>query len=120
MENPGGFDDWIATKTRMQAMAKSSPAKAETKAGAVAAAPRNTRAVKMSYNETRDLERLPKEIEALEAEQRGLQEKLLDPNVYRNAPTDAAVWQARIEAIDQQVLEKMGQWEALEQKRLGE
>ncbi|MDN3577446.1 ATP-binding cassette domain-containing protein [Chitinimonas viridis] len=125
IENPGGFDDWMATKARMQAAAKNPPAKPEEKSvaekpGAAAAPARAARAAKMSYNETRELERLPAEIEALETEQATLQEQLLDPNIYRNAPTDAAAWQARIDEIDMLVLSKMERWEALEKKQLGD
>jgi len=63
---------------------------------------------------------LPKEIEVLELEQKDLQEKLLDPNVYRNEPTDAKAWAARVDEIDLLVLEKMESWEALEKKQRGE
>ncbi|PHV13157.1 ATP-binding cassette domain-containing protein [Chitinimonas sp. BJB300] len=117
IENPGGYDDWIIARNRMLAAAKS-PVKQETPKPA-APADRNNRPVKMSYKESQELGNLPKEIETLEHEQAGLQEKLLDPNIYRNAPLDAAAWQARIDEIDVLVLEKMARWEALEAKQLG-
>ncbi|WP_460536746.1 ATP-binding cassette domain-containing protein [Chitinimonas naiadis] len=119
IENPGGYDDWMVARARMQAAAKAPVAKVEP-AKPAAAAPRTNKPTKMSFNETRELEQLPKEIEALEAEQADLQERLLDPNVYRNAPVDAATWQARIDEIDMAVLDKMERWESLEKKRLGE
>lgn len=118
IENPGGYDDWIVARNRMLANAKT-PAKVEAPKPA-AAAERTARPVKMSYKESQELEKLPQEIASLEAEQAALQDKLLDPNVYRNAPLDAAAWQARIDEIDMLVLDKMERWEALEKKQLGE
>lgn len=118
IENPGGYDDWIVARNRMLANAKA-PAKVEAPKPA-AAAERTSRPVKMSYKESQELEKLPQEIASLEAEQAALQEKLLDPNIYRNAPLDAAAWQARIDEIDVLVLDKMERWEALEKKQLGE
>jgi ATP-binding cassette subfamily F protein uup len=84
------------------------------------AARTGSRTVKLSFNETRELERLPGEIEALEAEQADLQQKLLDPNAYRDEPKLAAHWQARIEEIDMGLLEKLERWETLEKKQRGE
>lgn len=119
IENPGGFDDWIIARSRMLAANKATPPKVETEKS-TASAVRTSKPVKLSYKEMQDLEKLPQEIEVLEAEQAELQTRLLDPNVYRNSPVDAASWQARIEAIDHLVLEKMERWDALEKRRLGE
>ncbi|HEY9100700.1 ATP-binding cassette domain-containing protein [Chitinimonas sp.] len=118
IENPGGYDDWVIARSRMQANAKA-PAKVEP-AKPAPAPTRTAKPVKLSFNENRELDQLPGEIETLEAEQAELQERLLDPNVYRNAPVDAATWQARIEEIDLLVVEKMERWDVLEKKRLGE
>ncbi|QNM98547.1 ATP-binding cassette domain-containing protein [Chitinimonas koreensis] len=121
LENPGGFDDWQAARARMgSGEAKAGASAAEARPAAAAPARANPRAVKLSYNETRELERLPGEIEALEAEQAGLQEKLLDPAVYRDAPKDAAAWQARIGEIELALLDKLERWETLEKKQRGE
>ena len=121
IENPGGFDDWMVARSRMQAtQAKEAPKAEPTKTSAAAPARTTTRAVKLSYNETRELEQLPAQIEALEKEQAELQEKLLDPAVYRDTPKDAAAWQARIEEIEMLTLEKLERWELLEKKQRGE
>ncbi|WP_374351407.1 ATP-binding cassette domain-containing protein [Chitinimonas sp.] len=116
-ENPGGFDDWQAAKARMQA---APAAKAVASDSPKAAAPRGNRAVKLSFNEVRELERLPEALAELEAEQAELQAKLLDPNVYRDDPKQAASWQSRIEAIDVEMVEKLERWELLEKKQRGE
>ncbi|WP_269531955.1 ATP-binding cassette domain-containing protein [Chitinimonas sp. BJYL2] len=118
IENPGGYDDWLVARSRMSTAPAPAALKAATPTPATEPA-KSQRTVKLSFNETRELERLPDEISALEAEQAELNERLLDPNVYRNQPLDAAAWQARIDEIDLIVVEKLERWEQLEQKRAG-
>nr|WP_294867417.1 ATP-binding cassette domain-containing protein [uncultured Pseudogulbenkiania sp.] len=117
-EYPGGYQDWIDTKARMAAL---KPAEAAVKAPMARQdkpqdKPKSGR-TKLSYNETRELAGLPELIAALEAEQAGLNQKLLDPNCYRDTPREAIVWQQRIEAIDELLLEKLARWEELESKQ---
>ncbi|WP_293761933.1 ATP-binding cassette domain-containing protein [uncultured Aquitalea sp.] len=116
-EYPGGYQDWLDTKARMAAM---KPADApKTVASAPVAArqdkPKPARN-KLSYNETRELAALPDDIAALETEQAELNQKLLDPDCYRNTPKEAVQWQQRIEAIDELLLEKLARWEELESR----
>lgn len=119
VENPGGYEDWLEARSRMAQQA------APVKAKAVEAKPENSskpRAgkTKLSFNENRELEALPGLIEALEQEQAELNEKLLDPDLYRNAPKEAAQFQARIQEIEEALLEKLDRWEILEAKQKGE
>ncbi|MDK2126620.1 ATP-binding cassette domain-containing protein [Parachitinimonas caeni] len=118
-ENAGGYEDWLTARSRMQAAAAAAtPARQDI--AKPAAEPSRNRAVKLSYNETRELERLPGELEALETEQADLQQKLLDPDIYRKDPKQAQAWQARIEEIEMSLLEKLERWEVLEKKQKGE
>ncbi|MFC3627613.1 ATP-binding cassette domain-containing protein [Vogesella amnigena] len=118
-EYPGGYQDWVDTRARMAAM------KQDTQRKAAAANPepakqerdRSNRTQKLSFNEKRELERLPEEIAALEAEQAELQTRLQDPNIYRDAPQDARSMQGRIEEIELALLEKLERWEVLEAKQ---
>ncbi|UDM17665.1 ATP-binding cassette domain-containing protein [Vogesella sp. XCS3] len=119
-EYPGGYQDWVDTKARMAAMKQEAPARKDNHAANPDAKPerdRSARTQKLSFNEKRELERLPQEIADLESEQAQLNEKLLDPNAYRSAPLEARGWQARIEEIDLLLLEKLERWEALEAKQ---
>jgi ATP-binding cassette subfamily F protein uup len=68
-EYVGGYSDWVR-----QRPAGVTEEKASSKAAA-----RDKARVKLSYKETRELESLPKEIEALEAEQAVLAEKMSAP-----------------------------------------
>ncbi|MBV1775244.1 ATP-binding cassette domain-containing protein [Burkholderiaceae bacterium DAT-1] len=122
IENPGGYDDWIAARARMKSAQQAATVKQEVPSAAPASQPanRSNRQVKLSFNETRELARLPEEIEQLETEQADLQNKLLDPDIYRTAPKDAANWQARISEIEITLLDKLDRWEILEKKQRGE
>ncbi|RXZ42141.1 ATP-binding cassette domain-containing protein [Crenobacter cavernae] len=119
-EYPGGYQDWVDTRARMAAM-KPAEAKKEAPKNAASAngdkvAREKSKPNKLSFNEKRELERLPDEIAALEAEQAGLNENLLAPNAYRDTPQEARSWQARIEEIDELLLDKLARWEELEAK----
>ncbi|WP_157670514.1 ATP-binding cassette domain-containing protein [Chitinibacter sp. GC72] len=118
LENAGGYADWISARTRMLS------AQAETKKAAPAAVNVAAKAVdekpkrnKLSFNENRELEQIPAELEALEAEQAKLQQSLLDPTIYRTEPIKAREMQDRIEQIELLTLEKLERWEALEAKK---
>jgi len=77
------------------------------------AAPRS----KLSYKEARELEALPVQLEALEAEQAQIAERLADPALYQSRPQEAAFLQARSEAIETELLDALARWEALEAKQ---
>ncbi|SMC28207.1 ATP-binding cassette, subfamily F, uup [Andreprevotia lacus DSM 23236] len=115
VENVGGYQDYVAARARAAAAA---PVAAKPAEAAKPAAERTrNRDVKLSFKEQRELEQLPQEIAALEAEQADLQQALLDPELYRQTPAKAGEMQARIEAIELALLEKLERWEALEAKR---
>ncbi len=117
-EYPGGYQDWLDTKARMAAM---KPADAPKTVTSTPVATRQDKPKparnKLSYNETRELAALPDDIAALETEQAELNQKLLDPDCYRNTPKEAVQWQQRIEAIDELLLEKLARWEELESRQ---
>ena len=74
------------------------------------------RSNKLSYNETRELERLPDDIAELEAEQAALQEALLNPDIYKTDPKQAHEWQLRVNEIDTLLLDKLARWDELESR----
>ncbi|MBL8362212.1 MAG: ATP-binding cassette domain-containing protein [Rubrivivax sp.] len=122
-EYEGGYEDWLVQRERTrQALAPAAPAPAAARpAGAAppaaarpeaAAAPR-----KLSYKETRELDDLPARIEALEAEQRTIAERLASAELYTLEPQRVPELQARHDAIDAELLDAMERWEALEARR---
>ncbi|KZE34968.1 ATP-binding cassette domain-containing protein [Crenobacter luteus] len=115
-EYPGGYQDWVDARARMAAMKPAEKKKEAPSANVEKPAREKPKSNKLSFNEKRELERLPDEIAALEAEQAQLTEKLIDPNAYRDTPQEARGWQARIDQIDELLLDKLARWEELEAK----
>lgn len=71
---------------------------------------------KLSYKETRELEALPEEIDALEREQKSLTEKIADPEFYRDPQAVRAV-NTRLGEIETLLSERLARWEELENRR---
>ena len=69
---------------------------------------------KLSYKETRELEALPRDIEALEAEQKALAGKMAGADYHRQPPDALREDQRRHAEIDRLLLEKLERWEELE------
>jgi len=77
----GGYEDWI----RKRYEAARAPTKTPTKASPVAT-PRPSATTKLSYKDQRDYDRLPGEIEKLQAEIASAEEALHDPDLYARDP----------------------------------
>jgi ATP-binding cassette subfamily F protein uup len=107
-EYVGGYTDWVrqrpATLTEDKASSK--------------AAVRDKGKVKLSYKEARELESLPKEIEALEAEQGLLAAKMSAPEYFRQSPEALKADQQRNVELEALLMKKLQRWEALESKAL--
>ena len=76
----GGYEDW-ARRRRVQA-----PAQTKPKATAPTEERRPAPGAKLSYKDQRDLDRLPAEIERLEAEIAVVEDVLHDPDLYTRDP----------------------------------
>ena len=110
-EYVGGYDDWL--RQRPGVVAPAAKAKVDSKPAPVAAAPAKSKR-KLSYKEQRELEALPQQIAALEAEQAGLQALLADPQQVAKQAQAAAEASIRIASIDDELLVLMEKWEALQ------
>ncbi len=69
---------------------------------------------KLSYNEQRELESLPKKIAALEQEQSTLQAKLDDAAFHSKQAAQALLASQRLAVIDEELLELLDRWTVLE------
>jgi len=110
-EYVGGYSDWLRQRTG--AAEETAPA-AET-AKPKGKAPRNPR-IKLSFKETRELELLPKEIEALEIEQAAINARRAAPDYYREGAGVLRADQRRMDEIDAALIGKLERWEALDTK----
>jgi ATP-binding cassette subfamily F protein uup len=116
----GGFSDW----QRAQAARTEAAAPAVRKPPDRAAEPSTPTArpaakAKLSYKEGRELAELPARIEALEKEQREIEALLADPATYRDEPARVKPLQDRFAAIEDELLDALTRWEALEAKQRG-
>ena len=117
IENVGGYDDWERVRSERAARAAgnaAAPKAAAAPAKAAPAAGAKPAKVKLSFKEQRELDALPGQIAALEAEQAALTTQLADPELYSTRPQDAAKFSARLSAIDDELLVLLERWEALE------
>ncbi|MBL8447179.1 MAG: ATP-binding cassette domain-containing protein [Zoogloeaceae bacterium] len=120
-EYAGGYQDWRRVKD--QDAADRSEAARSTKVGAPRAGEasrrQSERSVRLSFNEKRELEGLPARIEALEAEQAGLHERLADPALYQRAPQEVGQCKVRLAALEAEMDAALLRWEELEARSGG-
>jgi len=110
-ESGGGYDDWLR-RTEMEADAR---AKAEPARASVTASPAREKAKKLGFKEKRELEELPKKIEALEAELARFHEEMASPGYYQQDKGTLASDKARLEAVEAELTSSYARWEALEE-----
>lgn len=111
-EYVGGYSDWVKYR-RPQAAPAAAP-KAEKPAQPK---PARAKSVKLSYKEERELESLPKEIDALETEQQELLGKMAGPSYHELPGAEIKADRDRLEAIPQILEERYERWQELESKR---
>ena len=71
---------------------------------------------KLSYKETRELEQLPKEIEALEQEQGTLIERMSAADYHKQGADRMKADQRRAEQIEKDLSQRFDRWAQLEAK----
>ena len=116
-EYVGGYEDWLR-----QRPAPPPPPAASRAADPRPSAPADSRAAatltskKLSYKEQRELEALPIEIEALEAEEQALNARIAGPEFYKEGreAIDAAL--ARLAAVTRQLGDAYTRWHELESR----
>ncbi|MCJ8191650.1 ABC-F family ATP-binding cassette domain-containing protein [Sphingomicrobium aestuariivivum] len=102
----GGYEDWA--KRRKD---RKSGAKKAKKSGAASKPAPSTRAVKLSYKDQRDFDRLPSEIEKLETEMVEIETALADPELFSADPD-------RFAALTQSLEDKRAEKDAAEERWL--
>jgi len=136
-EYVGGYDDWVAQRpdnpflqvaetTGARTGASSSSSKKTTDTGAISGAAstitaedddtRPDRPARMTSWEQRELEGLPEKILALEKEQADVAQRLADPDLYRDQPTEVETLNLKNQEIEEALVKLFERWEALEAK----
>jgi ATP-binding cassette subfamily F protein uup len=112
-EYVGGYEDWVRQKkfeAGLQTASKAPPPKP-------AAQPVKSKSSnKLSFKEQRELDDIPKRIEALEREQEDVAAALGSGTLYRDNPAHAIKLQQRAAEIEEDLLKLMERWEALESR----
>ncbi len=114
-EYVGGYADWERVSRASQSTSAKETSKTVVKTKELAAEP-SSKAKKLSFKEQRELEHLPQQIAALEAEQATLSERLADPNLYAKDPAEAQKLSERFAEIDQLLMDSLERWELIEAK----
>jgi ABC transport system ATP-binding/permease protein len=111
----GGYQDWLRqTGQTTRALAGAPLRRDESRQSAAPATVAPSRG-KLSYKDQRELQELPKRIEALESEQAKISNQLSDPDLYAREREKARLLQDRATALDRELGEAYRRWEALEQ-----
>ncbi len=119
-EYEGSVQDWLIQSKRARAQAPADNNKkvsAETPTPIAVQGLSNKREQlskkKLSYKEQKELEQLPATVEALEVEQKMLNEQLADGSLYASDGIKATAMMTRIAAIEEELLLALERWEAL-------
>ena len=105
-EYVGGYADWLRQRPAPIATVSEVP----TIKPVAAAKPAKR---KLSFKEQRELDAIPKCIEALEKEQAELQAVLADGQLFVSDATKATTMAQRLPLIDDEILELLTRWESL-------
>ncbi len=129
VEYAGGYEDWVRVKKFQAANKTPSPLQGEgggegRSGGGSRTSPSPSKVEgvgkrstnKLSYKEARELEDLPRRIEALEREQIDIAAHFADGSIFRIDPKRAKHLQARSEEIEAEVMAALERWEELERR----
>ena len=114
-EYEGGVQDWLTQSQRSRASAPVGKPLNQSKNEAKALPEKREQLSKkkLSYKEQRELEQLPGQIAALEAEQQAIRGELADGTLYAKDGIRAAALHQRDAEIDDLLLEALERWTAL-------
>jgi len=107
----GDYDDWLRQKRIDASSVK--PEVSETKSQGKK---KKTKAKKLSYNESRELEQLPGQIEEYELEIQALQNELADPSFYQQNNTIIVQTSEKLNALQIKLDNAYQRWERLEKQ----
>ena len=105
----GGYSDW----RRLQQANATPPKASNTSAQRKAKAP--PRKAKLSFNDRRELEGLPEQIEDLESEQEALHQRMADPAFYQEGATVISTAKEQLDTLEQTLATAYARWEELAQ-----
>lgn len=121
-EYVGGYSDWErvrAAPSTAQVTPEKSVANSAAKQSVQVAQVVPSKQKKLSNKEQRDLEELPLLIAKLEDEQKAISLQLADSDLYKQKPQEVQRLNQRYAEIDEQMMEALERWEAIEARSKG-
>jgi ATP-binding cassette subfamily F protein uup len=125
----GGYDDWLTQRPKFQELESTVMADHLTLATSKTPPPpptpvpaakgKSSKANKLNSWEQKELDNLPDQIAAIEAEQAELSATLTDGLLYRDDPEQVSRVNIRLDVLQKDLDAKFERWESLESKRLG-
>jgi len=116
-EYVGGYEDWLAQRPRAEPDVVPRRAEAATSVPRSDAAPAAAKPRRLSYNEQREFAGLPDVIDALEAEQRVLGERIGSPEFYKETPDAIRDALARADELAGEVVRAYARWDDLDRRQ---
>jgi ABC transport system ATP-binding/permease protein len=124
-EYVGGYEDWVrqrlAEKSASAAEAKKSRSTSEESSSKPVEKPKTTkievRRKKLSFKEQRELDELPAAIEALEAEQRTLAERVAGAEFYKEGAEAIKQAMSRVEELPRELAAVYARWAELDARK---
>ncbi|MBI9047299.1 MAG: ATP-binding cassette domain-containing protein [Anaerolineaceae bacterium] len=117
-EYVGGYDDWLRQRKSDPSLIQNKSANDKPVINSLSTKPK-----KLSYKEQRALESrkqelldLPGVIEALEAEQNHIIERMADPDFYQQEENQIAGTAARLKELEEQLFQAYQRWEELDEE----
>jgi ATP-binding cassette subfamily F protein uup len=113
----GGYSDWLVDRNRRLAQGAAVAVSASaTDARSAPKPPATRRAERLSYKEQRELDALPAEIAALEAEQSRCADEVNDPKFYQRARAETAAALETLRQLGERIERAYARWAELEGK----
>jgi ATP-binding cassette subfamily F protein uup len=109
-EYAGAYDDWLRQRQVEPAPERSEPSKERTKPATLPKA----RPRRLTYAEQRELEALPEQIGAFEAQMGELHRAMADPAFYRQDPAEIVSTNTRLQSLEKDLAAAYQRWEVLE------
>ena len=113
-EYVGGYEDWLRQFKDKMARNKKLPIKEKQNKALDNKAVKKTSIKKISFKEQKELDELPKLIEALDTEMAEITEKMADAKFYQQNKEIIAITTSRVSEIEYELKEAYKRWEQLE------
>ncbi|MCP4748391.1 MAG: ATP-binding cassette domain-containing protein [Desulfobacteraceae bacterium] len=119
IEYAGGYDDWLIQRPRQPEKKERIEQDTKRKNASPAKSENRKRPRKLTFNEKRELDQLPGQIETLETGQKELCDQMADPDFYKKSSDAISQAKTRLDTLAKNLEQAYSRWETLESIREG-